>query len=92
MGGATGCEAGVGSCDTGAVPDDLADSAYLWDGSDPGWVLWRLGGADGRPPSFSIFNRITKLALVIEDDEEAQRVMDAMASNGVDVIDEYPRD
>ncbi len=70
---------------------DLDDFAYLWDGSEPGWVLWQLGEVErATTTATSIFNRITKMALVIEDDDLARDLIRQMKLNGAEVITEYP--
>ena len=70
--------------DRGDGATGLEEFAYLWDGSDPGWVLWDLNGH--RAP----FHLGSKSALIIEDDVVAERVVAELVVRGVNVITEYP--
>jgi hypothetical protein len=71
---------------TAADPlDTMNDYAYLWDGTDPGWVV--LGDPD-RPDNQDLpFNRRTGMAMVIcEDDDLSGAVLCAMRAHGLPVV------
>ena len=55
----------------------------FWE-AESGWVLWRVEG--GLLP----FNRETRMAMIIEDDEEARVTYDAMIHDGVPIVDNVP--
>jgi len=55
----------------------------FWE-SEEGWVLVRVG--DGLLP----FNTQTRMAQVIEDDDEAERTYREMIEDGVLVLDDPP--
>lgn len=59
---------------------------YLWDGSDEGWTLVQL--SDQRTPV--IYNRTTRAALTIDDDELYADVVRKMIDQGVPVLDKLP--
>jgi hypothetical protein len=67
-------------------PDELDECAYLWDGSEPGWVVLE------RPEGFGIpFNTRTRMVLLIdEDDDLARRVCQRMKDEGCDILKELP--
>ena len=56
------------------------DYRYLWDGSQPGWVL--LAAGDDYLP----YNQETRRALIIEDDDEFEQVVEKMLELGVPVV------
>jgi hypothetical protein len=56
------------------------DFAYLWDGSDPGWILFRL--RDGH----SVMNPKKDKMLIIEQHEIAEQVIARMLASGARVI------
>jgi hypothetical protein len=58
----------------------LEGYSYLWDGSEPGWVLFLTGD------TYLPYNEETNMALVIEDDDELERVTDKMRASGVRVV------
>jgi hypothetical protein len=60
----------------------LEDYSYLWDGSEPVWVLY-VTGEDRYVP----YNEETQMALIIEDDDEFQQVTDRMKASGVRIVD-----
>jgi hypothetical protein len=62
-----------------------SDYAYLWDGSTDGRVPLRLDVAEGAG-GHAIVNRITKRALLIEDDEIFEQVIATMLHRGCPVI------
>jgi len=68
------------------------DYERLWDGSEPGWVLWYVAVVDDADDlrNWSIFNVESKMAVVIEDDAVAAEVIAELRSRNVEVITEYP--
>ena len=72
--------------------DHLIDYEFLWNGTDLGWVLWYLPVVEvyGDVCNWSIFNKVSKRALVIEDDDVALAVINEMRRREVEVITEYP--
>lgn len=70
----------------------LQDYAHLWDGTEPGWVLWYVKAAEdsGDVRNWSVFNVQSKMALVIEDDALFQEVVGELHRRGVEVVTEYP--
>jgi hypothetical protein len=60
--------------------------AYLWDGSEEGWILYPSQIADIP----SIFNRITREFLLMEDEDEWRAVANRMLENGVPLLDAFP--
>lgn len=66
--------------------DDPEDYAYLWDGSEPGWILCK-GKISDIP---SIFNRVTRMMLVVEDSEEWRALADRMLEQGVPLLGGIP--
>jgi hypothetical protein len=62
-----------------------SEFAYLWDGSSDGWVLLRLDGAEGTG-GHAIYNRVTKRALLIEDDATFAQVVATMLRRGCPVV------
>ncbi|MEU6972939.1 hypothetical protein AB0A71_35540 [Kitasatospora aureofaciens] len=66
--------------------DDPEEYAYLWDGSEPGWILC-TGKIVDIP---TIFNRITRVMLVVEDNDEWRALTEVMLSHGVPLLDGFP--
>ena len=66
---------------------DLADHAYLWDGSEPGWCLVLVDSDKslGTAP-FAIYNRKHAHALIIEDGEIYAQVIERMLAEGCPVV------
>lgn len=64
--------------------DELLAYKYLWDGSEPEWVLLQLDTTTHG--AFSIFNRETKMVLVIEDNGVFEQVIAQMLNSDVEVI------
>ncbi len=66
---------------------DLADHAYLWDGSEPGWCLVQVNPDKSLGMSaFAIYNRKHAHALIIEDDEIYAQVIERMLAAGCPVV------
>lgn len=51
--------------------------------AEPGWVFWRSDDGTLLP-----LNVQTRLAMVIEDDEEASRIRARMERDGIPVVDD----
>jgi hypothetical protein len=67
--------------------EDVADFAYLWDGSEPGWVLVNRNADEPEAePGFLIFNKLSHLCLLICEDELWAAVIDRMRRQGVEII------
>ncbi|MFJ9777643.1 hypothetical protein ACIRVF_41460 [Kitasatospora sp. NPDC101157] len=65
---------------------DPEEYAYLWDGSEPGWILFR-GKIVDIP---TIFNRITREILLLEDEDEWRALTEVMRSHDVPLLDGFP--
>ena len=66
---------------------DSGSFEYLWDGTEEGWVLVHVG----KGPLPVIFNRVTRMALIIdEDDELYASVVQQMIDHGKEVLKELP--
>jgi hypothetical protein len=67
---------------------DVAGFAYLWDGSEPGWVLVHVNADEPEAePAFIIFNKLSHLGVLIcEDDELRAAVIDRIRRQGVEII------
>ncbi|ALC27483.1 hypothetical protein ABE83_10580 [Streptomyces sp. CFMR 7] len=59
--------------------------AFLWDGSEEGWVVIRTKIGPG-----AIYNIATHTALVIENDQAAERAIRLMRENGRPLLDSIP--
>jgi hypothetical protein len=57
--------------------------ARFWDGSEPQWALLRVGG----PEDYLIVDRIERSALLLDDEEYAAELVDAMLRHGVQTIE-----
>jgi hypothetical protein len=67
--------------------EDVADFAYLWDGSEPGWVLVHVNADEPEAaPEFGIFNKLSHLGVLICEDELWAAVIDRMRRQGVEII------
>jgi hypothetical protein len=51
----------------------------------PGWVLWRTDDGGLLP-----YNTQSRMARIIEDEDEASRVQQLMIRDGVPVVDDLP--
>lgn len=58
---------------------------YLWDGSEPGWVLRNLA-KEGEEPEYFIKNIITSVGVIMEIEEEYKLVIDMMLKNNVKIV------
>jgi hypothetical protein len=67
--------------------DAIEEYKYLWDGSEPDWVLYYINPSESEDKAqFAIFNIQTRRALIIEDDYVSQAVITKMCDAGVRVI------
>jgi hypothetical protein len=65
----------------------LMQYSHLWDGTEPGWVLVLHAAQDGiSEDSMSIYNELTQMALIIEDDILAREVRSQMLAAGIRTI------
>ena len=70
--------------------NELSEYEYLWDGSDPGWVL--VADDDAEPGvEFVVYNKNRKTMLVIEDASVSKVVSERMLSIGVEILPEVPK-
>ena len=69
------------------MSDELGEYKYLWDGSEKGWVLIEAPDAPGE---YGVFNELTSVALLIDDDEINRRVTLRMKAMGCKVLDRVP--
>lgn len=63
----------------------IAEYAYLWDGSEKGWVVLEM-----EPNSPSVFNEEKGILLHIESSEVNQAVCAYMKKMGIKTINEVP--
>ncbi|OCG38785.1 hypothetical protein A9G29_10365 [Gilliamella sp. Fer2-1] len=63
---------------------NIDEFKYLWDGSEQGWCLLNLA-EKGDAPIYFIENAITHVALIIENDEIAQLVIEKMLKENVTI-------
>ena len=63
--------------------EKIQEFSNLWDDSEPGWVVLKLDEYD-----YSIFNKITKMYCLIEDEDLNNQVAAMMIMQGTEVIDE----
>jgi hypothetical protein len=69
------------------MPDKLTAFSYLWDGSEPGWVLLKAPELTG---GYCIFNETHPALLHIDDDELNDRLCRYMKQIGIKTIDSMP--
>lgn len=69
---------------------NLKSYEYLWDGSEPGWVLLRESNENGEEIGYAVFNRRTAMMLIIEDNFDHAAVVEQMLKAKVDVLDQIP--
>jgi hypothetical protein len=62
----------------------MEDFAYLWEDPNRAWVLVRF--EDSPDPSV-IVNRETREALIIEDDDLYEAVIERMRKAGIETVD-----
>ena len=67
------------------MTDELSRFAYLWDGTQAGWVLVRV------KDRFLVVNKQGHMALLIcEDDSTYEAVCKRMIAEGCEILDEVP--
>jgi hypothetical protein len=64
--------------------EDMEDFAYLWEDPNRAWVLVRF---EDRPDPSVIVNRETREALIIEDDDLYEAVIERMRKAGIETVD-----
>jgi len=69
---------------------DIERYRYLWDGSQPDWVLVRDPSPPGGIDNLEIFNLSTYMMFVVEDDKLSKALTARMRKEGVRVIDSIP--
>jgi len=71
---------------------DISEYKYLWDGSDPDWVLVRerVDGDIGPGEPTHIFNARTRMMLAIENEVLAKFVLEQMLKARVRILDVIP--
>ncbi len=65
--------------------DALTEYRFLWDGSNPGWVLLKTSG---HPSGYCVFNRIHSTLLHIESSEVKEAVCKKMKELGCEILEE----
>lgn len=64
---------------------DLKEWDFLWDGSEPGWVISNLGTDEH--PRYSFFNEIKNHVLLIEiEDDDYNYLIDTMIKKGMRIV------
>jgi hypothetical protein len=63
----------------------LAGYSYLWDGSEPEWVL--LSGPDG---GYCVFHKTNHVICIIESDDLNEAVCKKMLEEGCEILDDLP--
>ena len=72
--------------DARSSADKLDELSYLWDGSDREWMLFHVNpSAPVSEARFVIQNERTKVALIIEDDDQYEEVINRMKNAKVKV-------
>lgn len=61
------------------MDEKIEDFSYLWDGTEAGWVLLRVEPT--APPL--IFNQVSKNALIVENEDLCNGIVQAMRASGV---------
>lgn len=68
--------------------ENLKGFEYLWNASEPGWVLVHLNSSSrDEEPRYFISNLDTQMGELIEDNDVFQAVVQRMLSEGVRVVD-----
>jgi hypothetical protein len=63
----------------------LAGYSYLWDGSQPGWVLLR--DSDG---GYCVYHKTNEVICLIESDDLNEVVCKKMLEEGCEILDDLP--
>lgn len=67
--------------------DSLAELSYLWDGSDPGWVLLKAPDLQG---GYCVFHKINRTLLLIERSSTNEAVCKKMKETGCEILEDLP--
>jgi len=67
--------------------DPLAQYKYLWDGSEPGWVLLK---APNLPGGYCVFHKAKQILLHIESANTNEAVCKRMKESGCEVLEKLP--
>lgn len=70
------------------MPDTLKRYSYLWNGSEPGWVLLKSPDLVG---GCCVFNELRSALLHIEDEQVNLRICQHMKEMGCKEIDAMPK-
>ena len=65
----------------------LADYQYLWDGTDPGWMLVSSDDRDAEA-SHVIYNKQRKMILMVDDAAASRAIVEQMLAKGVEILSE----
>lgn len=60
--------------------------SYLWDGSEDGWILVEDILSQGGVMMYSIYNKLSRMALILEDDCENAYCVEMMIASGVEIV------
>jgi hypothetical protein len=69
--------------------EELAEVAFLWDGSEPGWGVLEATGDSTVPMPY---NKLRQVIQLIEDDELGRLVCQRMRDAGCEVWQHIPKD
>ena len=67
--------------------DRLGQFQYLWDGSQPGWVLLK---APDLPGGYCVFHKSGRILFHMENGELNQAICEKMKAHGCEIIDKVP--
>lgn len=65
---------------------------YLWDGSEPGWVLMRHDYGPQEMSPYSIVNISTEEALLMGDNDLFLALIERLLAEGVPVVSSRPKE
>ncbi|WP_372351348.1 hypothetical protein [Streptomyces sp. KL116D] len=68
------------------MTEEFEALAHLWDGTDGNWVVIASDLGLG-----TIYNVDTRMALLLEDEEECERAIEAMRVHGRPFLDRFPQ-
>lgn len=66
---------------------ELTEYRYLWDGSEPGWVLLKV---PDEPGVYCVFHKTNRVMLLIESERVNEAVCKKMRESGCEILDELP--
>ena len=70
------------------MPDNIDHYSYLWNGSEPGWVLLKSPDLVG---GYCVFNEVSSALLHIENGQLNMKVCQRMKEMGCKTIDAMPK-